>query len=43
MDNTDKVEDSQMLMVGRKLVVRSGMRKEKNNVGMTRVKKRTSE
>lgn len=35
MDNTDKVEDWQMLRVGRKLAVRSGMRKEKDIARIT--------
>lgn len=39
MDNTDKVEDWQMLRVGRKLAVRSGMRKEEDNTRMTTERK----
>lgn len=39
MDNTDKMEDWRMLTVGRKSAARSRMRKEKDNVRMTRAKK----
>lgn len=39
MDNTDKMEDWRMLTVGRKSAARSRMRKEKDNVRMTRAKR----